>query len=254
MAGKMIRTPSDTPSAKTQFNRDQYAEGYAPGSEKNFWHVARNWIIKREILSLGVGRVLDIGCGRGILVDYLNRRGLDCFGAELGEVEVPIHLQKRIFAGIAATDLPAAFRDSVDIIVLGDVLEHLPEPVVFLQSLIRAFPGVKGFVIAVPARAELWSNYDEYYGHYRRYDLAEFRKTVEEGGLSVTGIQYMFRLLYPAARAILMTRRRRGTSMSSPGALRFVHWIAAAFVVADFLLLPAGVYGTSIICRARRLA
>jgi len=242
-----------TVTPKTQFTRDQYAEGYAPGSEENYWHLARNRILERHIRLLGAGRVLDIGCGRGILVDYLIKRGLDCYGAELAEVEVPAHLQQRIFSGVAAENLPPAVRNSIEIIVLGDVIEHLAEPVAFLRSLLQAFPSLKGFVLAVPARAELWSNYDEYYGHYRRYDLAELRRTAEEAGLSVTGLQYMFRLLYAPARAILMAGRKRNTRMGTPGALRLVHKIAAALIVADYWLLPAGVYGTSVICRATRL-
>jgi len=238
--------------SKTQFTRDQYAEGYAPGSEENYWHVARNRIIERHVRLLAAGRILDIGCGRGILVDYLNKRGLDCYGAELAEVDVPSHLQPRIFSGVAAQDLPPVLRESIEIIVLGDVIEHLAEPVDFLRSLILAFPRLKGFILAVPARAELWSNYDEYYGHYRRYDLAELRRTAEAAKLSVAGLQYMFRLLYPAARAILMIRRKRNTRMGTPGALWILHRIAAALILADYWLLPAWVYGTSAICRAAK--
>src|SRR5439155_27714 len=83
------------------------------------------------------------------------KRGLYCYGAELAEVEVPAHLQQRIFSGVAAENLPPAFRNSIEIIVLGDVIEHLAEPVPFLRSLVQAFPALKGFVLAVPARAEL---------------------------------------------------------------------------------------------------
>lgn len=246
-----MATTTLTPA--TQFTRDQYAEGYAPGSENHYWHLARNRILERHVRLLGAGRVLDIGCGRGIFVDYLNQRGLDCYGAELAEVEVPAHLRQRIFSGVAAENLPPAFRNSVEIIVLGDVIEHLAEPVAFLRSLLRAFPALKGFVLAVPARAELWSNYDEYYGHHRRYDLAGLHRTAEEAGLSLAGLQYMFRLLYPPARAILKAGWKRNTRMGSPGVLRIVHRIAAAFILADYWLLPAGVYGTSVICRATKL-
>jgi hypothetical protein len=163
-------------------------------------------------------------------------------------------LRQRIFPGVSALDLPPVFRDSIEIIVLGDVIEHLAEPVAFLRSLLQAFPALKGLVLAVPARAELWSNYDEYYGHYRRYDLAGLRRNAEDAGLSVAGLQYMFRLLYPAARLILMTRGKRDTRMRAPGAMRLVHRIAAALIVADYWLLPPRVYGTSAICMATKLS
>jgi hypothetical protein len=46
-------------------------------------------------------------------------------------------------------------------ILLRDVVEHIEDAGTFLRDLLRAFPNARHVLIAVPARMELWSNYDE---------------------------------------------------------------------------------------------
>ena len=53
-------------------------------------------------------------------------------------------------------------------------------------------------LITVPARQEVWSNYDEYYGHYRRYDLAKLRATITSIGFIPSELGYLYGLLPPA--------------------------------------------------------
>jgi SAM-dependent methyltransferase len=251
MAGSETVANSGTHEPTTQYSAAQHSANYAPGVENIYWHLARNRIVEAQIRATGGKRVLDIGCGRGILVDYLVKRGIDCYGVELGHVPVPQHLHGRLFSGIAAEQLPVDLRDSIDTLFLGDVIEHLPNPVKTLQSILTAFPRVTSLVVAVPARQELWSNYDEYYGHYRRYDLALLRETMEAVGFSVFELRYMFRLLYLPMRLLRSAGGSRNTRIRPPFS-RIVHRFVAAVICADFVLLPPGVYGSSAICRATR--
>src|ERR1700761_7761719 len=46
----------------------QYSENYPPGVEHTYWHLARNAIVVENLRALSAKTVLDIGCGRGILV------------------------------------------------------------------------------------------------------------------------------------------------------------------------------------------
>ena len=39
----------------------------------------------------------------------------------------------------------------------------------------------------MPARQEIWTNYDEFYGHFRRSDLPALRKEVEAAGGEESG-------------------------------------------------------------------
>jgi 2-polyprenyl-3-methyl-5-hydroxy-6-metoxy-1,4-benzoquinol methylase len=80
------------------------------------------------------GRLLDVGCGHGLLLDEARRRGYDTVGLELSREaarharelgldvrEVPLEA----FTEGTNGDSPGAF----DAIVLADVLEHLDDPV-----------------------------------------------------------------------------------------------------------------------------
>ena len=233
----------------TGFHAEQYAEAYPPGAEDTYWHIARNRILARHIRAACPSRVLDVGCGRGILVEYLVRHGVDCYGVELAEVTVPETLHGRIFAGIAAQNMPAQLRASIDVMVLGDVIEHLEKPVEFLRSLIAAFPVAKTVIITVAARPELWSNYDEHYGHFRRYTLDSLGEIVEQAGLGVKHLSHMFRLLYVPAWLVLRLRGKRATRFDASGA-RWMHCLLAAAIEAEYLVLPGCIYGTSAICGA----
>jgi SAM-dependent methyltransferase len=197
--------------------------------------------------------VLDVGCGRGILVEYLIARGMDAYGVERSPISVPSRLECRLFAGMAAESLAESFRDSVDTLVLGDVIEHLPDPRSYLKSLLPAFRRVNAILITVPARQEVWSNYDEHYGHYRRYDLAELRATTTAIGFIPIELGYLFRFLYPPALLLRSLGMRRRVSLAAPR-MPFFHRILAAAIQAEYLVCPRWIPGTSAICVAVRAA
>jgi len=65
--------------------------------------------------------------------------------------------------------LPLETRKHIEVIGVFDVLEHIPESTKFTSQLLGACPNTKLLVVTVPARQEIWTNFDEYYGHCRRY-------------------------------------------------------------------------------------
>src|ERR1051325_3501464 len=78
--------PASVMEARTAFTDEQYANPYPPGIERSYWHRARNRILLRRLAPVLAprARILDIGCGPGIVVDHLRREGLDCAGVDLG--------------------------------------------------------------------------------------------------------------------------------------------------------------------------
>jgi SAM-dependent methyltransferase len=83
-----------------------------------------------------VGRILDLGCWVGFLLSEAKSRGWDVTGVEPStwasayardELGLPV-VQSDLFSA----DLPAA---SFDAIVLGDVIEHLPDPAAALAHI-----------------------------------------------------------------------------------------------------------------------
>ena len=234
----------------TEFDHNQFDLAYPPGIEHHYWQLARHRIILDELKRLGpTPKVLEVGCGCGLVVKYLRDRGVECRGAELSQAPVVDGAGDFVTVGIPAQELPEAERLGFDTLMLLDVIEHLPDPAGFIGDLLGAFPNVRNLLLTVPARQELWSNYDEFYGHLARYDLGMIDALSRELGWRVGVNRYFFRLLYPPARMI----KSRSVQITAPGACsRWLHRLIAGLAVAEYHLLPGGLPGTSIISRLSR--
>ncbi len=86
----------------------------------------------------GTKRVLDVGCATGYLAEALGERGCTVsgleFDAEAAEKARP-HLERLVMGDIETMDLAEAFGDDrFDVIVFGDVLEHLRDPLAALRK------------------------------------------------------------------------------------------------------------------------
>jgi 2-polyprenyl-3-methyl-5-hydroxy-6-metoxy-1,4-benzoquinol methylase len=74
------------------------------------------------------GRLLDIGCGHGLLLDEARSRGYEVLGLELSRAAVR-HARDALGLDVrelALEDFEA--REGCDVVVLADVLEHLEDP------------------------------------------------------------------------------------------------------------------------------
>lgn len=235
-------------ASDSAFAGAQYDAAYPPGIERSFWHRARNATILRWLrkFRMETGSLLEIGCGRGNVVDYLRQSGVDCIGCDLAAIPVPHHLSGKLFAATDFRDLPPALRAEVRGVLLCDVIEHLAEPATFLRSLATELPRLERVLLTVPARSELWSAWDEHFGHKRRYRLGMLRRELLVAGLKPLGARYFFHALYPPMYA---TARFRRPQAHGPRASWLHALVGAAFRVEQALVPPV-VPGASIIAVA----
>lgn len=235
---------------KTVFSDDKYDNAYPDGMEYHWWYLARNRIVASTINAFPSHKssVLEVGCGRGIVVKGLRDAGIDCFGVELAKVRPIRAAEEYIRVGIDAVELPNTERKRYDTILLLDVIEHIPNPATFLRDLTNAFPNLSRIIITVPARKELWSNYDEFYGHYRRYTLEMLETLSNEINWSLNGKSYFFHLVYIPAWLMIKRKVGRKTSLKPPQGLNILlHRLISFVMVVDYYLLPGFLAGTSII-------
>lgn len=155
-------------------------------------------------------------------------------------------LEPYLQTGADCFDIPEDVRASVDCLLLLDVLEHLPDPVVFLSRLRVAFPNARALIITVPARQELWSNYDEYNGHFKRYTLASLGAELKASGFCVIRAGYVFKALYPVMFVLTKLFGNRTTTISAPRG-RILHRLLAEAFVVESRLTPRALWGTSVI-------
>src|SRR5262245_37209792 len=107
-------------AATSEFDQEQFDHAYPAGIENNWWNVARNLVLDSELararrsgLVSGSPRILEIGCGRGIVVQHLLSCGWDVWGVELATPTRVGGIEDRVITGVDARNLPSAFRASV---------------------------------------------------------------------------------------------------------------------------------------------
>jgi hypothetical protein len=240
------------PQVKTQFSSDQYSSVYPPGMQDNYWIKTRSKLIEGVIRELpeSQGLILDIGCGPGFAVQHLAQAGFQCRGVDLGVPEVVSDVAGLIDTGILFEQLPRELRERVRSVLLLDVIEHLSDPSEMLKSLRQHLPNLQNVLITVPARGELWSNYDEFFGHYLRYSRAGLKALLDSCDLPIVKIQYFFHALYLPMVLLKLLSRPRKTSNQPPRPL-WLHSLMARCLLFDARYLPGRLYGASLFAQIR---
>ena len=102
------------------------------------------------IAPLNRQRVLDVGCGGGILADAMARKGAEVLGIDLAEKSLKVAQLHALEAGtshityrlVAAEALAAEMPDQFDVVTCMEMLEHVPDPASVVQACARlAKPG-----------------------------------------------------------------------------------------------------------------
>ena len=108
-------------------------------------------------------RVVDIGCGGGILSDAMARRGADVLGIDLATKPLKVAQLHAIEAGtphvayreVAAEALAAEQPEGFDVVTCMEMLEHVPDPASIVAACSRLLkPGGWAFFSTVNRNAK----------------------------------------------------------------------------------------------------
>ena len=98
-----------------------------------------DWIAARA--TLGGARVLDVGCGGGILAESMAARGADVTGIDLSEKPLAVAalhgLESKVqvrYERISAEDLAAREPARYDVVTCMEMLEHVPDPAAIVRA------------------------------------------------------------------------------------------------------------------------
>ncbi|MER2600871.1 MAG: class I SAM-dependent methyltransferase, partial [Candidatus Competibacter phosphatis] len=134
-------------------------------------------------------RLLEIGVGSGAFLNAARSKGYDVLGCDLS---IPICQQVSKIYGIPMHDASLASlagENRFDVIVMNHVLEHVNQPVEFLQEVRRLLAPGGVTHIAVPniacweARLAGWTSYEPY--HLVYFDPRVLERTISAGGLAI---------------------------------------------------------------------
>jgi len=141
------------------------------------------------------GRVLDVGCGTGLMLRRLKR--WDPAGLDFSALSMHFCHKRgvhRLMRG-DVVKLPIA-SNSIDLILALDLIEHIERDDLMIREFHRVLrPG--GYLMAtVPAHQELWSDHDVALHHHRRYSYKGFRRLLTEAGFKPVKYSYGISFTY----------------------------------------------------------
>jgi 2-polyprenyl-3-methyl-5-hydroxy-6-metoxy-1,4-benzoquinol methylase len=147
---------------------------------------------------LRAGRMLDVGCGRGLLPALMRTHGWEVYGVEFSETAAD-HARNELKVPVFVGDFcESPFPGShFDVIVFWHVLEHVVDPVAALRKSYEISKPGGLLVIAVPnfeslqaqATRRHWFHLDVP-RHYHHFRLTVLRRLLEENGFSVEAVSH----------------------------------------------------------------
>lgn len=179
-----------------------YCQQYRRCYQEHWWWRAREAtitrVLRRHSPPTGWRTVLDVGCGDGLLFDRLSEIAEQVEGVEPDTRLLDpdgFHRDR-----IHVTPFDDSFQPGkrYDLILMLDVVEHLPEPVEALRHARRLLAPGGFLVITVPAFMLLWTNHDRVNEHRIRYTRQTFAAIAREAGLRIATQRYLFQWTFAA--------------------------------------------------------
>lgn len=211
---------------------------------EHWWFVARRRIIAtlidRQVRPAPGARILEVGCGTGSNIEMLKAYGsVEAIEPDDGARALAVGRTGVPIQGGLLPDGVTLEDGAFDLIVLLDVLEHIPGDREALAALVpKLAPGGR-ILVTVPAAPWMWSAHDAAHHHQRRYTMAMVKKVFADAGLRVRHATHFNTLLFPliaAARiAGKITGREGGDDAMPPTTVNTLltalfgserHWVA----------------------------
>ena len=198
---------------------------------EHWWFSARRKIIdsliRNKIAPAPGARILEVGCGTGSNLAVLQRFGIvDAIEPDDGARALAASRSGIAVKGGLLPDGVEIEDGTYDLIVLLDVLEHIPDDLGTLRALKpKLRPGGR-LLLTVPAMPWLWSAHDVAHHHQRRYTASTLKAVLDNAGFRVRHRSYFNTFLFPlivAARVVgKVTGREGGDDAMPPAAINTI--------------------------------
>lgn len=180
-----------------------YQSDYAPHTRPGFSGKAKGWLERRSVRVLGEyfarpARVLDVGCATGDLLLAIRDRGNPAVtGVEIGREAAEIARSRGlpVFNGELAE---AGFADeSFDTVLASHTLEHVGDPLAFLQEVHRVLSPGGALLLWLPNAdsyeatifRRFWIGYDPP-RHLTTFTVGTLGWTLQTAGFAVVDVHH----------------------------------------------------------------
>jgi len=138
----------------------------------------------------------DVGGGNGFVSMAVQAAGFPVVLLEPSPVGAYNAKMRGVRNVVCATTDGSGLRNgSLGAVGAFDVIEHIENDEIFVKGLADALNKGGMFYATVPAWQSLWSEEDEWAGHFRRYRLPGFNALFEKAGLEILYSSYIFSML-----------------------------------------------------------
>jgi SAM-dependent methyltransferase len=178
----------------------EYARRYRELYERHWWWRARERLVLETVRRYRKPErrpILDVGCGDGLLFDRLAEFG-DAWGVESDASLVSPDNPHRDRIHVGPFDATFQPGSRYGLVLMLDVLEHLPDPAGALRQVAALLEPDGMLVATVPAFRLLWTTHDVLNHHFTRYTRPGFTALARSAGLDIVRARYFFHWVFPA--------------------------------------------------------
>jgi 2-polyprenyl-3-methyl-5-hydroxy-6-metoxy-1,4-benzoquinol methylase len=181
-----------------------YARRYRDLATRHWWWRARNACVRREVTRLlGTrrdARMLDVGCGDGVLFPFLSGFG-EVEGVEPDPDVITPGGPWRDSIQVRPFDESFGTGRRYTLILMLDVLEHLEDAAGALRHAAALLDDGGHLLVTVPAFRTLWTHHDTLNHHVTRFTKRRLAAAVHAAGMDVQMNRYLFQWLFFAKLA-----------------------------------------------------
>lgn len=197
-----------------------YVAAYRDLYLRHWWWRSREERIVSVLEALqpehGWGAILDVGCGDGLFFDVLARFGRVVEGIEMDPAAVRPQGPAADRIRLGPFDETFVPGTKYGLVLMLDVLEHLPDPVGSLRRAADLLePGGK-IVLTVPAFPSLWTSHDTLNHHFVRFTRASLAETARRAGVRILDGRYFFGWTAPIKLLVRAKERLFGATPRPP--------------------------------------
>lgn len=177
-----------------------------------WWFVGRRNLalrLLRKFLPSGSPKILDLGCGTGVVSRELASRG-EVVSLDMSEIALRFCAERGIGRRVLGNGEKLPLKsDTFDAIVALDIFEHIADDGAAFAEARRVLKPGGILILSVPAFRSLWGPHDVALMHHRRYRLGEVRRKLLTAGLVPRRLSHSVFFLFPAVVTLRFFEKRK---------------------------------------------